>query len=42
MSRTQWRIDRVTPDAGEHSAEILRDLGYTDDMIGSLRMKKII
>ncbi|MDB5532535.1 MAG: frc 3 [Hyphomicrobiales bacterium] len=42
MSRTQWRIDRVTPDAGEHSAEILRDLGYTDDTIVSLRMRKVI
>lgn len=42
MSRTPWQMRRVTPDAGEHSGEILRELGFEDDDIADLRQRKII
>ncbi|MDH7797915.1 MULTISPECIES: CoA transferase [unclassified Beijerinckia] len=42
MSRTPWQMRRVTPDAGEHSSEILRELGFSDDEIAGLRDRKII
>lgn len=42
MSRTPWQMRRVTPESGEHSNEILSDIGFSDDEIASLRERKII
>jgi crotonobetainyl-CoA:carnitine CoA-transferase CaiB-like acyl-CoA transferase len=32
----------ATPDLGEHSAEILRDLGYSDAAIADLRAREVV
>lgn len=42
MSRTPWRMRNITPDAGEHTDEILRSLGYDDAAIASLHADKIV
>jgi alpha-methylacyl-CoA racemase len=42
MSRFTFAIDRDAPEAGEHSAEILRQLGLDPVEIESLRTSKII
>jgi crotonobetainyl-CoA:carnitine CoA-transferase CaiB-like acyl-CoA transferase len=36
------RMRLATPDLGEHSAEILRDLGYSDAAIADLRAREVI
>jgi crotonobetainyl-CoA:carnitine CoA-transferase CaiB-like acyl-CoA transferase len=35
-------IRSYTPDAGEHSDEILKDLGYTDAELNDMRQKGVI
>jgi crotonobetainyl-CoA:carnitine CoA-transferase CaiB-like acyl-CoA transferase len=42
MSETPARIRRPSPQLGEHSEEILRNLGYSQDEIRELRGKKVI
>jgi formyl-CoA transferase len=42
MSRTPEHVDRATPELGEHSDEIMRELGYSDEQIGALRSERII
>jgi len=42
MSETPARIRRPSPQLGEHSEEILRNLGYSQDGIRELRGKKVI
>ena len=37
LSETPGRFQRPAPTLGQHTAEILRDLGYTDADIHSLR-----
>ena len=42
LSRTPSAIVRHSPRQGEHTEEILRDLGYADDAIAALRERRII
>jgi crotonobetainyl-CoA:carnitine CoA-transferase CaiB-like acyl-CoA transferase len=42
LSRTPPVIDRPTPGLGEHSAEILAELGYDKTAIADLRERKVI
>ncbi len=42
MSETPARIRRPSPQLGEHSEEILRNLGYSQDEIRELRGKRVI
>ncbi len=42
LSRTPERVERATPDTGEHSDEILADLGYSAEDIAALRAEHII
>jgi crotonobetainyl-CoA:carnitine CoA-transferase CaiB-like acyl-CoA transferase len=44
MTRTPEpaRMRLATPDLGEHSAEILRDLGYSDAAIADLRAREVV
>jgi formyl-CoA transferase len=42
LSRTPSVIDRPTPGLGEHTDEVLADLGYNRDAIADLRRRKVI
>ncbi len=42
MSRTPWRMRSITPDAGEHTDAILRDLGYDEAAIQKLHAEKVV
>jgi crotonobetainyl-CoA:carnitine CoA-transferase CaiB-like acyl-CoA transferase len=42
MSRTPSRIRTPPPLMGEHTEEVLRDLGYDDDAIARLRDAEVI
>ncbi len=42
MSKTQGNIHSHAPELGEHTDEILNDLGYSNDSIESLRKRKIV
>lgn len=42
MSRSQWTIHRIAPSCGEHSREILSELGYKDDEIDDLLTRHVI
>lgn len=42
MSRTGWHIAQPPPEAGEHSTEILADLGYSQAEIDELSQRRII
>ncbi|MBV9251270.1 MAG: CoA transferase, partial [Acetobacteraceae bacterium] len=42
LSRTPWSIRSATPDAGEHTEEILQSLGYADSEINELRAQKVV
>ena len=42
MSRTDWQISLPPPEAGEHSTEILSDLGYDQATIDDLGRRRII
>ena len=42
LSRTPSRIDRPTPELGEHTDEVLGELGYDADAIADLRSRKVI
>nr|HID59429.1 CoA transferase [Desulfobacterales bacterium] len=42
FSETSTRIRSPAPSLGEHTEEILKDLGYTKDQIENFRVKKVI
>jgi formyl-CoA transferase len=42
MSRSKWEVRNTTPEQGEHTAEILREIGYDEGMISGLRDKKVV
>lgn len=42
LSRTPAKVRYYPPDAGEHTNEILMELGYDEDIIGYLKKNKII
>ncbi|MDY6934668.1 MAG: CaiB/BaiF CoA-transferase family protein [Spirochaetota bacterium] len=42
LSETPGRVARPSPRIGEHTEEILTELGYTEDAVKQLRDKKII
>ena len=42
LSRTPSRLHTASPEPGEHSDEILRELGYSDGDIAGLRERRIV
>jgi crotonobetainyl-CoA:carnitine CoA-transferase CaiB-like acyl-CoA transferase len=42
MSHTPTRFDRLAPVIGEHTAEVLREFGLTDDEVAGLRTASVI
>ena len=42
LSRTPWSVRSATPEPGEHTDAILRELGYGDAEIAGLRERKVI
>jgi formyl-CoA transferase len=42
LSRTPARMAVAPPEVGEHTDEILKDLGYDKAAIDALRQKKIV
>ncbi len=42
LSRTPARIESMIPQAGEHTEEVLRELGFADEEIQQLRNKKVV
>ena len=42
MSRTPEHVDRATPEACEHTDEILAELGYSADELDAMRLDGVI
>jgi len=42
LSRTPASLASAPPELGEHTAEVLKDLGYNETQIEELRKKKVI
>ena len=42
LSRTKAKIVRPTPELGEHTDEVLREVGYTDAQIQDLRARAVL
>ena len=42
LSRTPAKITTASPDAGEHTAAILKEFGYTDYDVTRLRSSNVI
>ena len=42
LSRTPATMARATPEHGEHTTEILREIGYDDARIADLRARKVV
>ncbi len=42
MTRTPWALRSATPEKGEHTEAILRELGYDAGAIAQLRARKVI
>jgi formyl-CoA transferase len=42
LGSTPLKLRMATPERGQHNDEILREFGYSDTEIGSLRERKVI
>ncbi|MBN8899262.1 MAG: CoA transferase, partial [Rhodospirillales bacterium] len=42
LSRTPWSIRSDTPEPGEHTEAILREVGFADAEIATLRDKRVV
>lgn len=42
LSRTPARVDRGGPGLGEHTEEVLREIGYSDTQMASMRERRVI
>ena len=42
LSRTPWELRTATPEAGQHTDSVLRELGYSDADISTLRERKVV
>ena len=42
LSKTPGRVQRKAPELGEHTHEILQELGYTWEEIGHLHAEEVI
>jgi formyl-CoA transferase len=42
LSRTPWGVHSPTPEPGEHTDAVLRELGYGDAEIADLRARKVV
>ena len=42
LSRTPWTVRTATPEPGEHTDDVLRELGYDPAAIAGLRERKVV
>jgi crotonobetainyl-CoA:carnitine CoA-transferase CaiB-like acyl-CoA transferase len=42
LSRTPATMARATPEHSEHTAEILKEIGYDDAQIADLKARKVV
>jgi formyl-CoA transferase len=42
LSETPGQVDHLGPRHGEHTEEVLRELGYDDEMIAELREENVV
>jgi formyl-CoA transferase len=42
LSRTPWRVRSATPEPGEHTEEILAELGFDAEQVAGLRERGVV